>query len=98
MSKQGRSFWNKFKGKPKRSREELQGRYGELCAKAGELQYRIRMQQAELDGLNQAMQELNNEAYAVMLKGGKSQPGPGDASSIVQEAPQSIADTQGRGE
>ena len=43
---------------------ELQREYGSLCAKAGELQYKISVQKADLDLINSQLRDINFEALA----------------------------------
>ena len=90
------SFFNRIKPRKKgpqpRSREVLTERYSQLCAKAGELQYRIKVQEQELADLNREMQELNNEAFlASKLEKPKVNEGPGPT---LQDAPETNSDNQ----
>jgi archaellum component FlaC len=48
-------------------KEELKNEYGKLCVAAGELQYRIKMQERELHELNTKIENLNLE-YAELVK------------------------------
>ena len=43
---------------------ELQREYGSLCAKAGELQYKIDVQKADLALINGQLRDINFEALA----------------------------------
>lgn len=47
-----------------RAMDEIQKVYAELCARAGALQYRITIEQRELDQLNEALENVNTEANA----------------------------------
>lgn len=45
-----------------RAKEELQQIYKELCARAGQLQYKMLLDKAQLDQLNEALKSVNMEA------------------------------------
>lgn len=47
-----------------RSMDEIQKVYAELCARAGSLQYKITIEQRDLEQLNKALESINNEAAA----------------------------------
>lgn len=48
-----------------RSMEEIQREYTDLCVKAGNLQYQIKVLSKDLDIINETMKDLNLEAGAV---------------------------------
>jgi len=47
-----------------RSLEEINKTYGELCARAGELQYKITVDTDQLKQINEALRNVNYEAAA----------------------------------
>lgn len=50
--------------KDPRSIEEIQTHYNQLCLRAGDLQYRIKCFQGDLDVCNQALVQVNQEGAA----------------------------------
>lgn len=48
--------------KKKRSVEEIRNEYGQLCAKAGHVQYQIAVLSDDLKFVNEQLKELNFEA------------------------------------
>lgn len=48
-------------------KEEFKNRYATLCASAGELQYRIKQGQKELEQVNAEIEQLNRD-FAELLK------------------------------
>ncbi len=49
----------------KRSIQDIQGEYQNLCLKAGHVQYNIQVLQKDLDMVNSSLLDLNLEAAAV---------------------------------
>jgi hypothetical protein len=47
------------------SREDIVKEYADLCAKAGDLQYKVHAFNAELAGVNARMRELNHAAHVL---------------------------------
>lgn len=47
-----------------RTLEQIQAHYNQLCLRAGDLQYRIKCFQGDLEAANQALQQVNQEAAA----------------------------------
>lgn len=62
-SRNERRWFNRLKKKlgPAPSRNDMQAEYVDLCAKAGQLQYKIALEQKELSDINQQLRELNQK-------------------------------------
>lgn len=56
----------------KRTIEEIQREYGQLCAKAGNAQYQVATIQKEIDLINDRLRDLNLEAAAVQAAEAKA--------------------------
>jgi hypothetical protein len=48
--------------KPKRTLDQIQAEYQQVCTKAGETQYKLKCFEGELAHWNQQLLKLNNEA------------------------------------
>lgn len=82
-------FGRKQGSKPEpRDMSAIQKEYSDLCARAGELQYRIGVMQAELGQANHRLFELNQEAH----EASKKQP-----QQPAQDAPGTQTDSQDKG-
>lgn len=64
-------------------KEELKNEYGKLCVAAGELQYRIKMQERELHELNTKIENLNLE-YSEIVKA--EQPAETTSEEVTEPA------------
>ena len=67
---------NRFQQKRKKmskSVEQIQQQYGELCQKAGELQYHIVQNETQLKEINQRIMILNKEFHESRLKKSEEQ-------------------------
>lgn len=51
----------------KRTVEEIRNEYGQLCAKAGHVQYNIRVLESDLNLVNEQLKALNLEAAAASV-------------------------------
>lgn len=49
----------------KRTKDEVQSEYGQICAKAGHAQYQIDVLKRDLTMLNERLRDLNLEAAAI---------------------------------
>ena len=47
---------------PKRTLEQIQSEYQMLCARAGDMQYKVRCFNADLESINQRLVTMNQEA------------------------------------
>lgn len=50
--------------KEPRTLEEIQAHYNQLCLRAGDIQYKLKCFQGDLDVTNQALMQINQEAAA----------------------------------
>lgn len=55
-----------------RTFEEINNEYKDLCAKAGQLQFRIKESEKELEGFNKRLKELHEEANSLSKKEDKN--------------------------
>lgn len=58
---------------PKKTVEDLQREYSQLCSKAGHLQYQVHALSAELASVNEALKAINLEAAAIVPEAPKSE-------------------------
>lgn len=74
-----------------RTVEELRTEYGNLCAQAGELQYKIKEFTGALNSLNQKIGSLNREFNSLNENAGspqtEAQPVPEGTQDAASEAP-----------
>lgn len=83
----GQSKGKKIKLPPTpRSIEELTRIHGNLCAQAGELQYRIQVHTEELANINKALRSVNEEARA-RSEMDKATPKTAPVETPVEETP-----------
>jgi competence protein ComGC len=54
--------------KPSRTIVEIQQEYGNLCARAGEAQYKLYILQKDLEQLNSSLRDLNSEALVIQAQ------------------------------
>ena len=55
-------------------KEDIKNEYGKLCVAAGELQYRIKMQERELHELNTKIEDLNQEFSSILKAEAEAKP------------------------
>ena len=57
----------------KRTLETIQKEYNQNCAKAGQIQYQIKVLKAEMDAINDVLLNLNREAIELQKQGAPSE-------------------------
>jgi hypothetical protein len=67
--------------------KEVEQDYGNLIAKAGQLQYQIKIAKDDLDVLNEQLKELNFEAAAINAKAKKDAEEAASASAVAAAKP-----------
>ncbi len=72
-----------------RSEEEIKTEYGQLCAKAGELQYSATQIDLQLKEINKKLMNLNREFHSLKkpeTAKEQAQPVPAEPSAVVEQS------------
>jgi hypothetical protein len=73
--------------KKQRTMDEIGGEYQQLCVRAGDLQYKIRIFGKDLDTINKQLEALNFEAAAVQAESLKKAEEAKKAAEAAAPAP-----------